>query len=1081
MLAEKYREVDVRAALSVVNYHLMWVHWDLKDEDALRATMDRLQKADEETLKLRPDSPYLQLFLRTDYVDRAESLSRSGQLDRATPEFEKFVAHNRAMLKATPEGLRQQWLLADSLNSLGKQLRRKKRPADARAAHEECNQLMDALVRRAGDRSRFAAEWLRLRLDTAEYFQYGNPSGDQIQAEQNRLRTLDAISQRGREFAARFPDDATLQGQVAQGLHVRGRYDLDAQRYKEALPYLADATELYRSRVLAAQSPIQQSSVVEFISYAMDACTCAEKLKLSEAVVRLTNAAIDAGRSLQDSGGIENLGEMLLSTARIHAAGGRTLEAVKAYTEADRLYRPVFEKMPWHFYVRWNLGAVNNQLAELHHKLGDFKNEVLCAREYLKIWIGPMQGMNIEDYVNVAHAANEAEAARVREFLKKAPGMKRFTVPCDFAGVKYPVHLYVTEDYKAITDQFLWLERLRGGKPPAEVVASFTRLFKIAKENKVSFQDLCVYALGTAAAESGQTVKVTDEGGSAKSAARGTSSSPATVSQAAGPTKQGGGDPQAPLKARVVELKTKLDNAPSDLAILQETAGAYESLATSYLEGGDDIDSLKAFEPCLKIREMLARSNPLSVALREQLAKTYLAIGKLLVRRSEFDRAYVMYHRQMDVLETVIEESYAAVTAREAVTETQMLVAELCNAKGDQVEAFRWELKAMARGSSKAPRRIGGLLELRPDFAKLLSRNAQAALARTTELVKANKKAVFGEVFAMELDKENKARLAESNQNFARERDQKVALLGEAAEQFRSLAEGYAGGGKKEQALDMYRKEADLRAQQFAANANDPKLKEGQMKAALNAGRLAGELGHGEEAVRLLSKAQFLGSTEAILPLADVYEAGNGVKKDLDKARSLRLGFYFQRGSKASLEKRYGDAIADFDRSASFATLPQTIAQVQERLGLCHTYLGQWDEARACYAKAFETAPEDARAPSFVLNLLEATICAERPEEVLRFFESLDAKGWKRKVNSTNAILFDAISVGIRAMAMRLTGQNADALEQQLAEMLDRPNVRVTDWSWKEIDGWLAKTKLDAAKLDPVKKIIAVLRRRQKR
>src|SRR2546423_1032819 len=80
-------------------------------------------------------------------------------------------------------------------------------------------------------------------------------------------------------------------------------------------------------------------------------------------------------------------------------------------------------------------------------------------------------------------------------------GYKRFTVPCDFNGVKSPVHVYVTDPAwptHPLRDQARWLKEERGGTIPAEVMDSFERLHKIAHENNVSFQDLCVYALGTA-------------------------------------------------------------------------------------------------------------------------------------------------------------------------------------------------------------------------------------------------------------------------------------------------------------------------------------------------------------------------------------------------------------------------------------------------------------------------------------------------------------------------------------------------------------------------------------------------------
>jgi Domain of unknown function (DUF2610) len=93
--------------------------------------------------------------------------------------------------------------------------------------------------------------------------------------------------------------------------------------------------------------------------------------------------------------------------------------------------------------------------------------------------------------------------------------MKRFTVPCDFAGEKYPFHVYVGEPLPSchpLKYQASWLREIRGGAVPAEVMDSFARLAAIAHENNVSFEDLCVYALGTAAAEEGVTPRSEDGG-----------------------------------------------------------------------------------------------------------------------------------------------------------------------------------------------------------------------------------------------------------------------------------------------------------------------------------------------------------------------------------------------------------------------------------------------------------------------------------------------------------------------------------------------------------------------------------------
>jgi hypothetical protein len=79
--------------------------------------------------------------------------------------------------------------------------------------------------------------------------------------------------------------------------------------------------------------------------------------------------------------------------------------------------------------------------------------------------------------------------------------MKRFTVPIEFAGKKYPYFVYVMSGprgYAEVQDQFRWVEEMRGGKVPQDVRDSFRRLNEIAKENNVDFMELTVYALGTA-------------------------------------------------------------------------------------------------------------------------------------------------------------------------------------------------------------------------------------------------------------------------------------------------------------------------------------------------------------------------------------------------------------------------------------------------------------------------------------------------------------------------------------------------------------------------------------------------------
>lgn len=83
-------------------------------------------------------------------------------------------------------------------------------------------------------------------------------------------------------------------------------------------------------------------------------------------------------------------------------------------------------------------------------------------------------------------------------------GMKRFTVPIVCGTVNSPFNVYVWDwelDYAPTTDQFTWIEKARGCEVPDDVVDAFQKLYDIARENNVSYQDLAVYALGKGARE----------------------------------------------------------------------------------------------------------------------------------------------------------------------------------------------------------------------------------------------------------------------------------------------------------------------------------------------------------------------------------------------------------------------------------------------------------------------------------------------------------------------------------------------------------------------------------------------------
>lgn len=79
--------------------------------------------------------------------------------------------------------------------------------------------------------------------------------------------------------------------------------------------------------------------------------------------------------------------------------------------------------------------------------------------------------------------------------------MKKFDIDCDFGGQKSKFTIYIgtpQDGHHPLQFQAKWLSDERGGTIPDAVMDAVKQLYDLAKKNNVSFEDLCVYALGSA-------------------------------------------------------------------------------------------------------------------------------------------------------------------------------------------------------------------------------------------------------------------------------------------------------------------------------------------------------------------------------------------------------------------------------------------------------------------------------------------------------------------------------------------------------------------------------------------------------
>src|SRR5262249_53816054 len=154
------------------------------------------------------------------------------------------------------------------------------------------------------------------------------------------------------------------------------------------------------------------------------------------------------------------------------------------------------------YYISHNLSVTYATLAEYYDKAEqDYKK----AAEY---------------YQKAVDRENTSVAKRLAEMYEKGQGVgqdrdrakklrarktdiRRYTVPCLVNGTqrKVPFHIYIFEEWvqkeNPLESQDRYLQD-RGLTIPKDVVDSFKKLAKIARDNKVSFTALCDYALSQA-------------------------------------------------------------------------------------------------------------------------------------------------------------------------------------------------------------------------------------------------------------------------------------------------------------------------------------------------------------------------------------------------------------------------------------------------------------------------------------------------------------------------------------------------------------------------------------------------------
>ena len=224
-------------------------------------------------------------------------------------------------------------MLAQALDKLGLDLKRLKRHSEAQAAFEESIQILDGLVRRFPDWGSLAYHW----IDVPTTWQSSLSMGSSLRGKFRQNKICFALLTRrccAREFAVRFPEQHWAQVSFAKTLDLRGRYESNADRKKEAFPYHLEATDVYRKRILPDQESSGADDVTTYLSQLQSAADCANSLGNSDEVIRLSQLATQVLSRWSSPTGADDLGRVLFLAAKVHSAAGRYKDAIATHLQA---------------------------------------------------------------------------------------------------------------------------------------------------------------------------------------------------------------------------------------------------------------------------------------------------------------------------------------------------------------------------------------------------------------------------------------------------------------------------------------------------------------------------------------------------------------------------------------------------------------------------------------------------------------------------------------------------------------------------------------------------------------------------
>ncbi|HEY1631409.1 MAG TPA: DUF2610 domain-containing protein [Rhizomicrobium sp.] len=402
--------------------------------------------------------------------------------------------------------------------------------AEAQKSIEDANNQIEDFTKKAGDTVSVAFRLRAVDVELAWKF-LASAQNDEQAVTRHQLEAAERFitALKGRAYFQRSSTEISdkFYGFKDVDLSLVPEYSDKGKRdakYLDLFSRIADAVEV--SRAAYPNSPVYAVASGESLARVAQFKLDHDDLAGSDAASAKAEASMDETKLIA---GLHDMTERaetecLVRDRRIRVliALDRADDALKAFRRMDDSCGDWVRRYPWEFYARqyvesaaWRLGSY----LHLKHRYV----EALPLLQFASNWGDGEASFYLADMYRTGHGV-PADASRAKALYKLAASqsMKRFTVPTAFGAVKSPFYVYIRQygpvtrckpqaaaldptqfcaGYNGIDDQVIWVHELRGGDVPKDVIDSFQKLDKIARDNDVSFPELAVYALAAAQKE----------------------------------------------------------------------------------------------------------------------------------------------------------------------------------------------------------------------------------------------------------------------------------------------------------------------------------------------------------------------------------------------------------------------------------------------------------------------------------------------------------------------------------------------------------------------------------------------------